>query len=33
VFLSHNVVERDQFAKGIGFDVYEAIVRFEELSR
>ena len=33
VFLSHNVVERDQFARGIGFDVYSAITRFEQLSR
>lgn len=33
VFLSHNVVEREQFAKGIGFDVYAAIGRFEKLSR
>ena len=30
VFLSHNLVERDQFANGIGFDVYAAIARFHE---
>jgi CubicO group peptidase (beta-lactamase class C family) len=30
VFLSHNIVERDQFANGIGFDVYAAITRFQE---
>jgi CubicO group peptidase (beta-lactamase class C family) len=30
VFLSHNLVERDQFANGIGFDVYAAISRFHE---
>jgi CubicO group peptidase (beta-lactamase class C family) len=30
VFLSHNVVEREQFASGIGFDVYTAITRFHE---
>ena len=30
VFLSHNIVERDQFARGIGFDVYAAITRFQE---
>jgi CubicO group peptidase (beta-lactamase class C family) len=28
IFLSHNMVERDQFAKGIGFGVYEAIRNF-----
>ena len=28
VFLSHNVVEREQFARGVGFDVYAAITRF-----
>ena len=33
VFLSHNVVEREQFAHGIGFDVYAAIAQFEQLSR
>jgi CubicO group peptidase (beta-lactamase class C family) len=30
VFLSHNIVEREQFANGIGFDVYAAITRFQE---
>lgn len=30
VFLSHNIVEREQFASGIGFDVYAAITRFHE---
>ena len=33
VFLSHNVVDRDQFARGIGFDVYAAITQFQQLSR
>jgi CubicO group peptidase (beta-lactamase class C family) len=33
VFLSHNVVERDQFARGIGFDVYAAIAQFDRLTR
>ena len=33
VFLSHNVVERDQFARGIGLDVYAAIAQFERLTR
>jgi CubicO group peptidase (beta-lactamase class C family) len=28
IFLTHNIVERDQFARGIGFGVYEAIARF-----
>jgi CubicO group peptidase (beta-lactamase class C family) len=28
IFLSHNMVERDQFATGIGFGVYEAIQNF-----
>ncbi len=30
IFLSHNIVERDQFANGIAFDVYAAIARFHE---
>jgi CubicO group peptidase (beta-lactamase class C family) len=30
VFLSHNIVEREQFASGIGFAVYAAITRFHE---
>ncbi len=30
VFLSHNIVEREQFLKGIGFGVYGAITRFQQ---
>ncbi len=33
IFLAHNMVERDQFAEGIGFGVYDAITRFEALAR
>ena len=29
VFLTHNMVERDQFANGVGFGVYGAITRFQ----
>jgi CubicO group peptidase (beta-lactamase class C family) len=29
IFLAHNIVERDQFAKGIGFGVYAAIAEFQ----
>jgi CubicO group peptidase (beta-lactamase class C family) len=32
VFLTHNMVERDQFAKGIGFGVYGAITQFQALA-
>ena len=29
IFLAHNIVELDQFARGIGWGVYEAIARFQ----
>lgn len=32
VFLTHNLVEREQFAKGIGFGVYGAITKFQALA-
>jgi CubicO group peptidase (beta-lactamase class C family) len=32
IFLAHNMVERDQFAKGIGFGVYGAIMQFQALA-
>ena len=32
VFLTHNIIELDQFAKGIGFGVYGAITRFQALA-
>jgi CubicO group peptidase (beta-lactamase class C family) len=32
IFLAHNMIDRDQFAKGIGFGVYDAITRFERLA-
>jgi CubicO group peptidase (beta-lactamase class C family) len=32
IFLAHNMVELDQFAKGIGFGVYEAITQFQALA-
>jgi CubicO group peptidase (beta-lactamase class C family) len=32
IFLTHNMVERDQFAKGVGFGVYGAIMRFQALA-
>jgi CubicO group peptidase (beta-lactamase class C family) len=32
IFLAHNVVERDQFAKGVGFGVYGAIAEFQTLA-
>ncbi len=32
IFLAHNLVERDQFAKGIGFGVYGAITKFHALA-
>jgi CubicO group peptidase (beta-lactamase class C family) len=32
IFLAHNIVEPDQFADGIGLDVYEAIARFQAVA-
>lgn len=32
IFLTHNMVERQQFANGIGFGVYGAITRFQALA-
>ena len=32
IFLTHNLIERDQFARGIGFGVYDAIARFQALA-
>ena len=32
IFLTHNIIELDQFAKGIGFGVYGAITRFQALA-
>jgi hypothetical protein len=32
IFLTHNIVERDQFERGIGFGVYSAITRFQALA-
>ena len=32
IFLAHNMVERDQFAQGIGFGVFDAILRFQSLA-
>jgi CubicO group peptidase (beta-lactamase class C family) len=32
IFLAHNAVERDQFAKGVGFGVYGAIAEFQTLA-
>jgi CubicO group peptidase (beta-lactamase class C family) len=32
IFLTHNIVERDQFEQGIGFGVYRAITRFQALA-
>ena len=32
IFLAHNMVERDQFAQGIGFGVYGAITQFQALA-
>ena len=32
IFLAHNLVERDQFAKGIGLEVYSAIAQFHALA-
>lgn len=33
LFLTHNMIERDQFARGIGFGVYGAITRFHALAQ
>jgi CubicO group peptidase (beta-lactamase class C family) len=32
IFLAHNMVELDQFAQGIGFGVFDAILRFQSLA-
>jgi CubicO group peptidase (beta-lactamase class C family) len=32
IFLTHNMVELDQFAQGIGFGVFDAILRFQSLA-
>jgi hypothetical protein len=32
IFLTHDMVEPDQFSKGIGFGVYAAITRFYMLA-
>jgi CubicO group peptidase (beta-lactamase class C family) len=32
IFLTHNIVEPDQFARGIGFGVYGAITQFQRLA-
>jgi CubicO group peptidase (beta-lactamase class C family) len=32
IFMTHNIVERDQFARGIGFGVYGAITQFQALA-
>jgi CubicO group peptidase (beta-lactamase class C family) len=32
IFLAHNIVERDQFAQGVGFGVYGAIAEFQTLA-
>lgn len=32
ILLAHNLVERDQFAQGIGFGIYEAITKFQALA-
>jgi CubicO group peptidase (beta-lactamase class C family) len=32
IFLAHNIVERDQFARGVGFGVYGAITEFQDLA-
>jgi CubicO group peptidase (beta-lactamase class C family) len=32
IFLSHNMVEREQFVQGIGFGVYGAITQFQALA-
>jgi CubicO group peptidase (beta-lactamase class C family) len=32
IFLAHNMVELNQFAQGIGFGVFDAILRFQSLA-
>ena len=32
IFLTHNLVEPDQFNQGIGFGVYRAITQFQALA-
>lgn len=32
LFLSHNIVEPEQFARGVGFGVYSAITRFQKVA-
>jgi CubicO group peptidase (beta-lactamase class C family) len=32
IFLAHNIIEREQFAQGIGFGVYGAITQFQALA-
>jgi hypothetical protein len=32
IFLAHNIVEPDQFARGVGLGVYQAIARFEAVA-
>ena len=32
IFMTHNMVERDQFNQGIGFGVYGAIIEFQALA-
>jgi CubicO group peptidase (beta-lactamase class C family) len=32
IFLAHNMVELDQFAQGVGFAVFDAILRFQSLA-
>jgi CubicO group peptidase (beta-lactamase class C family) len=32
IFLTHNIIEADQFSTGVGFGVYEAITQFQKLA-
>jgi hypothetical protein len=32
IFLAHNMVELIQFAQGVGFGVFDAILRFQALA-
>jgi hypothetical protein len=32
IFLAHNMVNLDQFARGIGFGVFDAIAQFQSLA-
>jgi CubicO group peptidase (beta-lactamase class C family) len=32
IFLAHNMVELDQLGQGIGFEVFDAILRFQSLA-